>query len=206
VQEELLSIERIIMEQLLQDQNKVEGAAPMNASQMESTTGAVLSFLKSQGINIDAVQKSIPNAETLMTQAETTNAKSETTTAGKVMGKLGGLLAGASPTVLANNSTTTETATATTGKPVDSIPAMLKVLSTAGVSPDQMTTVLPLVASTLKNKCGVDAYATLGIEPPPAAAAAAGKSGGGGILGGLRGFLSDIRSETTGKDPSTTMG
>jgi hypothetical protein len=190
------------MEQLLQDQNKVEGAEPMNASQMESTMGAVLSFLKSQGINVDAVQKSIPNADTLMAQAETTNAQSATTTAGKVMGKLGGLLAGASPTVMANN---TSEATAT-GKPVDSIPAMLKVLSTAGVSPDQMTTVLPLVASTLKSKCGVDAYATLGIEPPAAAAAGAGKASGGGILGGLRGFLADIRSETTGKDPSTTMG
>jgi hypothetical protein len=110
------------MDQLLQDQNKVEGAEPMNASQMESTMGAVLSFLKSQGINVDAVQKSIPNADTLMAQAETTNAQSATTTAGKVMGKLGGLLAGASPTVLAN---TTE-ATATTGKPWIVFPLCLR--------------------------------------------------------------------------------
>jgi hypothetical protein len=194
------------MDQLLKDQNKVAGAEPMNASQMESTVGAVLSFLKSQGVNVDAVQKAIPNASTLMANAETSHAKSSsdantTTMAGGVMGKVGNLLAGASPAVMGNTTTTTtpEAAAASGTKPVDSMPALLKVLSSAGVSPQQMTSALPLVASTLQSKCGVDAYATLGLERP-ASGAAGGTKSSGGILGGLRGFLTDVKSETTGKE------
>jgi hypothetical protein len=195
------------MDQLLKDQNKVAGAEPMNASQMESTVGAVLSFLKSQGVNVDAVQKAIPNASTLMANAETSHAKSSsdatTTMAGNVMGKVGSLLAGASPAVMGNTTTTATPEAAASGtKPVDSMPALLKVLSSAGVSPQQMTSALPLVASTLQSKCGVDAYATLGLERPTAAAAGGTKASGGvgGILGGLRGFLTDVKSETTGKE------
>lgn len=180
------------MDKLLKEQNKVEGVDKMDASQMDSTVGTVLSFLKSQGVNVDAVKGAIPNADELIKSSETDNAKSS----GGIMGKLGGLLAGASPAV-ANN--TTESAGDST-KAVDSMPAMLNCLTSAGISPQQIESALPLVAGTLKSKCGVDAYSALGIETPSKDAAASSSSGGGGILGGLRGFLNDVKSETTGKE------
>lgn len=180
------------MDKLLKEQNKVEGVDNMDASQMDSTVGAVLSFLKSQGINVDAVKGAIPNAEELMSKAETDNAK----TSQGIMGKLGGLLAGASPAVAGNTTASAEPSSST--KAVDSMPAMLKCLTSAGISPEQLESALPLVAGTLKSKCGVDAYSALGMEAPSSGAATS--SSGGGILGGLRGFLSDIKSETTGKE------
>jgi hypothetical protein len=207
------------MDQLLKDQHKVAGTEPMNASQMESTVGAVLSFLKSQGVNVDSVNKTIPNASTLMANAETSHhAKSADhpnaakAAVGGVIDKIGSVFHAASPAVKGNTTTTPTTTTAVPApvaasgaKPVDSMPALLKNLSSAGVSPQQINTALPLVASTLQSKCGVDAYATLGLEHPAAGATAAssgGKHSGGGtggVLGGLRGFLTDVKTEVTGK-------
>lgn len=100
------------------------------------------------------------------------------------MGKIGGIIAGASPNVTA---TTTASATQE-GAAVDSMPALVSTLQGANVSPKQLESALPLVAGLLKDKGGVDVYSTLGIEAPTAA----GGGGGGGFFGGLRGAASNL--------------
>ena len=112
------------------------------------------------------------------------------------MGKLGGLLAGATPNMVATNQTnaTEAAAPAEPAAPAagGGMPAVLASLQGAGVSPSQVQSTLPLVAGLLKDKAGVDVYKTLGVEAP--------SGGGGGWFGGLRGMAKDFKNEALAKE------
>lgn len=184
------------MNSLLKQQNKVEGADKMSSQQMDDTVGSILSFLKTKGVDMEAVKKAIPNADKLLNQAETDHAKRSADNKGSgLMGALGGIVAGASPAV---SNTTSEAPTQT---PISSMPGLLTSLKGAGVDPKQVNSVVPLVANLLNEKAGINVYKQLGVpEPAPEQEES---TGGGGFMSGLRGaasnFVKDFKTETTGK-------
>lgn len=141
--------------------------------QLKDALGGIFSFIKNKfpGIDFSKISESLPEADALVSKAETDNSSRA---AGGEGGGAGGFLGSAmnmlqQATETKDGEAAAPAATGTPGAaPVDSMSELLGCLTKAGIDPTQIMSFLPLVAGFLKQNAGVDISSALGTTAAPA--------------------------------------
>ena len=152
------------MDQLLQEQHAQEGTDNFSLEQLKDALGGVLSFLKSKlgdSFDFSKITEVIPEADELVTKAETDNSRAGPTSATDLMNSAMSMFGGGNASAPAPSGDAAATGT-TPAAPIDSMTQLLGYLTKAGVDPKQIMQFLPVVAKFLKDNAGVDVSSALG--------------------------------------------
>ena len=160
------------MDQLLQEQHAQEGTDNLSLDQLKKAIGGILSFLKSKlgdSFDFSKITSAIPEADTLVADAETEHSRAGPATAtdlmNSAMSMFGGGNEAAAPAPAADGAPVTPA-------PVDNMAQLLGFLTKAGIDPNQIMQFLPVVSKFLKDNAGVDVSSALGVPATGAPAPA----------------------------------
>jgi hypothetical protein len=202
------------MDQLLQQQHAQAGSDNLSMDQLKEALGGILSFIKAKfdGLDFSQITSALPEAHDLVNKAEADNASARAAGGGG-----GGFLAGAlnmleqaTQTDRDGEAAAAAPAPAADGSapaaaaPVDSMSELIACLTKAGINPQQVMSLLPVVAGFLKQHAGIDVSSLLGTpaatagEEGGAAAAPAPAADGtndavGNLMSQAQGFLSNFQ-------------
>lgn len=168
------------MDQLLQEQHAQEGTDNLSLDQLKKAVGGILSFLKSKlgdSFDFSKITEAIPDADTLVTDAETEHSRAGPATTTDLMNSAmsmfggGGGAAAPAPAPAADGAPVTPA-------PVDNMAQLLGFLTKAGIDPNQIMQFLPVVSKFLKDNAGIDVSSALGVPASGAPAPSAAVEGG----------------------------
>lgn len=166
------------MDQLLQDQHAQEGTDNLSLDQLKKALGGILSFLKSKlgdSFDFSKVTEAIPEADTLVADAETEHSRAGPASASDLMNSAMSMFGGGGSDATPAPAPAADGAPVTPA-PVDNMAQLLGFLTKAGIDPNQIMQFLPVVSKFLKDNAGIDVSSALGVPasgaPAPAAAPA----------------------------------
>jgi hypothetical protein len=201
------------MDQLLQQQHAQEGTDNLSLDQLKKALGGILSFLKSKlgdSFDFSKITAAIPEANTLVADAETEHSRAGPATATDLMNSAMSMFGGGSSDAAAAAPAPAADGAAVTPAPVDSMGQLLGYLTKAGIDPNQIMQFLPVVSKFLKDNAGIDVSSALGAPasgapapaveggnaaaaPAPAAADDNTKEMVEGLMGQASGFLNKFK-------------
>jgi hypothetical protein len=203
-----------IMDQLLQQQHAQAGSDNLSMDQLKEALGGILSFIKAKfdGLDFSQITSALPEAHDLVNKAEADNASARAAGGG---GGGGGFLAGALNMLEQATQTDRDDAAAAApapvaadgsapaAAPVDSMSELIACLTKAGINPQQVMSLLPVVAGFLKQHAGVDVSSVLGT---PAATHTAGEEGGAATAAAPAPAAADGANDAVGNLMSQAQG
>lgn len=167
------------MDQLLQEQHAQDGTDNLSLDQLKKALGGVLSFLKSKlgdSFDFSKITAAIPEADTLVADAETEHSRAGPATATDLMNSAMSMFGGGAAADAAPAPAPAADGAPVTPAPVDNMGQLLGFLTKAGIDPNQIMHFLPVVSKFLKDNAGIDVSSALGVPasgaPAPAAAPA----------------------------------
>ncbi len=190
------------MDQLLQEQHAQEGTDNLSLDQLKKAIGGILSFLKSKlgdSFDFSKITSAIPEADTLVADAETEHSRAGPATTTDLMNSAMGMFGGGGAAAAPAPAPAADGAPVTPA-PVDNMGQLLGFLTKAGIDPKQIMQFLPMVSKFLNDNAGVDVSSALGVPATgaPAPAVEGGEAAAAAADDNAKEMVEDLMGQASG--------